>query len=432
MKLLRAALVSTFLCGLAGLPSAALEGNIAVTAAVNVPAQFAHILPRRPPVLPRLDQAVYGQPIRCHILLVKPALKDGRAAVRGSFTLIGPEGKNTELGTDLVLLDAKCGSGVFLSPCTIIITAEPGDPLGEYSIKGELRDLNDGSKTAVASSVFRLKEPKYPEQALTRKELSRLITFYYRDPKPHLVPAAFRTFLQWPEPAEVKGKKREERRNILAAFAELYRINPQLWDTLPAEAHRLSRREQHRNFAIVINAIGSDFEEKLRPRLPQPTIDELDRITAHNPLLFRQITKPWQLDVLWARFFVTGQPEPLRLLVGELGRKNLLTPVEAREFNHGKLNQEKSAGFLNYLIVAAVDWSIGANMTVHPLVRYYLEADLARGRITDPTAKIVVQRHLIRAEQQDAAAAARRKIIRGRTAPAPAEKIPKNPEEEKK
>lgn len=416
----------------AALPLSALEGSIVVTAQVNVPSQFAHILPRRPPLLTHVNQVVYGQPIRCHILLTKPALKEGHALVRGNFTLIGPNGKNTSLGKDSVLLDAKCGSGVFLSPFMIVISIKSGEPSGEYTVKGELHDLNDDSRIRVASRPFRLQEPEYPEKTLTRSELSRLITFYYRDPKPHLIPAAFHSFLQWPAPVEVKGKKREDRRNILAAFAELYRLNPQLWDTLPAEAQRLTRPDQYRNFAIVINAIGSDFEEKLRPRLSQPIIEELDRITARNPLLFRQVTKPWQLDVLWARFFVTGRPEPLRLLVRELERKNLLTPVEAREFNHGKLNSDKSTAFLNYLIVAAVDWSLGANMAVHPPVRFYLEADLARGRITDPTAKLVVQRQLIHAERQEAIAAARRKAMRKPTSSAPATPIPKTPEEEKR
>ena len=419
----------------AAFPLAALEGRIIVTAAVNVPDQFAHILPRRAPTLPRLDQAVYGQPVRCHILLTKPALKEGRAAVQGDFTLTDPNGKTISLGRDLQLLAGRCTTGVFLSPCSVVIIAEPGDPAGEYIVKGEIRDLNDGSRITVSSPVFHVKEANYPDRALTRSEISRLITFYYRDPKPHLVPAAFRSFLQWPEPVEVKGRKREDRRNFLAAFAELYRLNPQLWDTLPAEALRLTRPDQHRNFAIVINAIGSDFEEKLRPRLPKQTLDELDQVTARNPLLFQRVTKPWQLDVLWARFFVTGQPGPLRLLVRELGRKNLLTPVEAREFNHGKLNPEKTAGFINYLIVAAVDWSIGANMGIHPLVRFYLEADLARGKITDPTAKLVVQRHLLRVERQEAAAARKKQLPKtpASAPPKPSDTpIRKTPDEEKK
>ena len=139
----------------AALPLTALEGSIVVTAAVNVPAQFAHILPRRAPALPRLNQAVYGQPVRCHILLTKPALKEGRAAVYGDFTLTDPNGKTTSLGRDLELLTGRCTTGVFLSPCSIVIIAEPGDPAGEYIVKGEIHDRNDDSRIAVSSPVFR-------------------------------------------------------------------------------------------------------------------------------------------------------------------------------------------------------------------------------------------------------------------------------------
>ena len=73
----------------------------------------------------------------------------------------------------------------------------------------------------------------------------------------------------------------------------------------------------------------------------------------------------------------------------------MLTPDEFKaKKEKGGITPDDLPKLMNFLICVAANWSLSSNAKQHPLVRYYLEAMLARGEIKHPRSAALVEKML--------------------------------------
>ena len=390
---------------LAALPAVrALDGKLFFTLAPNVEDEFRHIMPHRPPHVSNVVRCVRRQPVTLVLLLRGPATgKDGAVRVEvESVETVDPGGKKKVLvrpEEHRVLLKGvrktpRDFAGVMLAPLFVTLIVEDGDPLGKYRFAMRIRDLGDGSELALAAEIAAVEQlPGAPEKPMTTGEMSKFITHYYRQPDPAKIPAAFAAFLRYDIKAS-GSKKHYDPLASLCAFAELYKLNPQLRPALAAGAAGYSTI--HKQYVAMILAQAGAEDSELAGA--DPELKQLfARFNGKKPLSFAKVVHPAQLDALWTTFFVTGRVEPIRRLVGELGKRtDVMTAAEVKKLGR-KPTREESAKVMNGLIGRMAEWSLASNAKQHRLAAYYLEAMLMRNMYPDREAAVKLGGMLINA-----------------------------------
>lgn len=383
------------------------EGRLCASLAVNIRDQFSNMLSSRPPFLPTVQKVLREQPFQLYLLLSAPAVKEGKADVSARITMRSPDGSIKELTGELPALRGKLSPGgkVYLAGLTVKQIFTGSDRSGIYRFSGTVTDRQDKSTFTLPEITVELADTPDTAPAADKyfkkiSDLGNFITFYYRDPQPGKILPALEFYFRNGE-----AIRRNNRSNtalpILAGFTELMMLNPQLWVPLARMSAGLNTRQRH-EMATIINAVGAVMEEKCRPYLDQETLALLGSRSGNNPLLFRSVSLPVHLDILWAKFFVTGASAPLRLIAAQLGRRNIVIPAEAATKGRNLSNEERE-GLKNYLLLSAADWSLTSNAFQHQLAANYLERMLAGRQISDHTSRILIQRALIQAERRRSA-----------------------------
>lgn len=384
--------------------SFALDGKLFFTSAPNVADEFAHIMPYRPPQIPNVTRCVRNQPVELILVVANPATgKGGEVLVEAeSIRVVDPTGKIKEFvgpgKPNIVLKGVKKTkrdfSGVMLSGLAMTMIAEDGDPLGKTRVTVRLRDKGDDSVKELTTEIELVETLSgAPEKPMTAEEMSKFITEYYQSPDPAKIPAAFAAFLRFDE--ENSGKKRAyDPLMWLCAFAELYKLNPQLRPALAKGATGYS--EIHKKYVAMILAEAGANDADLKDASPELKA-LFAKVKGKKPLSFEVVIHPAQLDALWTRFFVTGKVEPIRRLVGELRKRDkVMTLDEAKKLGR-KPNPEEMKKIMNWLVGRAAEWSLAANAKQHKLVAYYLEAMLLRQEFPGPDAAVKLGGMLINA-----------------------------------
>ena len=373
----------------------ALEGKLFFTLAPNVHDEFANIMPFRPPHIPIVGECVRHQPVELILVLRKPAVgPEGKVLVEiESITATEPDGKVKELvepGQPRVALqgvkkNARDVSGVMLSDFCMTMIVEDTDPLGRTRIRVKLRDRGDDSTLELAAEIEAVETLSgAPEKPMSAGEMSKFITGYYKKPDPAKIPAAFAAFLRFDE-ENVGRKKSYDPLMWLCGFAELYKLNPQLRPALAKNAAEYSA--VHKQYVALILAEAGAEDAELKAA--DPELKALfAKVKGKNPLSFREITSPAQLDALWVMFMVTGKVEPIRRLVGELRKRDGAMPLAEVKKLGRKPTPEEMKKIMLALIGGAADWSLASNAKQHKLVAYYLETMLIRKEYPGPEAAV--------------------------------------------
>ena len=383
----------------------ALQGKLMFTLAPNVPDQFVHIMPFRPPVIPFVGKCVRNQPVALHLVLANPASdKDGKVLVEiESIRIVDPQGKEKEFvgsGKPMVALQGvkktkRDFSGVLLAGIWSL-SAEDGDPLGKTRATVKLRDRGDGSTLECSAEIELVdKLPDASEKPMTDRELGAFLTNYYLKPAPGKIPAAFEAFLRF-DKKNCGVKKDYDPLMWLCGFSALYKLNPQLRPALIRGAEKYPA--VHKMYVAMILIEAGVPESELKDADPELKAN-FDKIKSEgkSPLAFAAVSSPSQLDALWAAFFATGGFEPIRRLVGELRkRENVMTLEEVKKLGR-KPDPAEMKKIANGLIGRAAEWSLVANARQHRLVAYYLEAMLLRKEYPDRAAAVKLGAILIKA-----------------------------------
>ena len=362
-------------------PTAAFDGKIVCTKAKNITDQWKGILPGRPPVTPMCLQVVRKEPFSVNVFFSKPNIKNGKVHVTGMLKMQNPAGKIT-FKTQLKpqVFSCKNANSVFLFPDYILVSFDPPDAIGKYVFTVNLKDENSG-KVFTAETAINLKEKNSLPSA--KKPLVSL-TNYYRNPAPQNILPAFKAFLKTLPAFKKKQGKNFNPLPGLSLFFFLLQENPQLHSDFAELINNLHKPEEQFMGVIILHELGDktfSLLSKKAQSLWNPRLGSTFQVT--------KVVAPWQLDVLWSQFFVTGKKAPLTKIVGEIKKmQGNISFNDYKKLKHPTIKDRKS--LMRFLNGMAASWSIGSNAKQHRLVAFYLEAMLRRKEIQDPFTKSMI------------------------------------------
>ncbi len=353
------------------------SAGIIPTRAVNIADQFTGILPARPPFFPKVSKVVCGEPFALEIIFIGAKVRNGAIELAGKLTMSDPKGKKTEIPLRRHMAKVSGDTaGVFLFPQSLKVIYEPQDPRGKCSFELELTDRN-AAKTVKASASVEYVEKVDPEPGAKAFEK---IANYYRKPCPEYIIPAFKEFL-----ANLPKQKAREKNNYnplpqLAFFYFLLKENPQCVPAFAGLFKTLHNEEKYLA-AVVLNYVSESSAKALNANQRNAIKKQLPA----NPFQFEKAVFPWQLDICWAEFFVRGTKAPLMKIVDAMSLANDSITIEQYK-KLAKPTPEDQRKLMNELTVMAAQWSLGSLVKKHPLIRFYVEAALVRGKVKDPIA----------------------------------------------
>jgi hypothetical protein len=296
-----------------------------------------------------------------------------------------PDGKiRFESNLKPQIFPCKSPKSVFLFAHYLGASFDPPDAIGEYVFTADIKDENSGDVTTATAKIQLQDKILLPPD---KKPLAAL-TNYYRNPAPQNILPGFKEFLKM-----LPGLKKKQGKNFnplssLALFFYLLQINPQLHPDFAKLVDGLQNPGEQLMGVIIMHELGKKafalLSEKARSRW-NPGFSGAFRIT--------DVKAPWQLDVLWSEFLVTGKKAPLQKIVGEVHKIQGNLSVEDYK-KLAKPAKKDRDSLIRFLTGMAAAWSLGSNAKQHRLVAFYLEAMLSRGEIKDPFTNVVIAKKL--------------------------------------
>jgi hypothetical protein len=363
----------------------ALEGKAICTKARNIQDQWSGILHNRPPVTPLCLRVVRLEPFYVNVFFLNPTIKDGKVHVSAKLKMQTPDGKiRFESNLKPQIFPCKSPKSVFLFAHYLGASFDPPDAIGEYVFTADIKDENSGDVTTATAKIQLQDKILLPPD---KKPLAAL-TNYYRNPAPQNILPGFKEFLKM-----LPGLKKKQGKNFnplssLALFFYLLQINPQLHPDFAKLVDGLQNPGEQLMGVIIMHELGKKafalLSEKARSRW-NPGFSGAFRIT--------DVKAPWQLDVLWSEFLVTGKKAPLQKIVGEVHKIQGNLSVEDYK-KLAKPAKKDRDSLIRFLTGMAAAWSLGSNAKQHRLVAFYLEAMLSRGEIKDPFTNVVIAKKL--------------------------------------
>lgn len=371
MKKLSLLMFSVLCC----LTAFAFDGNVLCTKAENVSDQWTGILPGRPPFIPSCQQVVKKEPFDIRVFFSNPSIKDGMVKVGAKLAIVDPSGK-VIYEKKLKNQEFKCqnSKSVFLFSDYIGMSFDPPDKFGKYTYNVELQDLNSGKAAKTMTSI----ELKDKTSLKVSDNLQKAITDFYHKPDAQNIIPSFLWFVD-----QIPDMKKKQKRNfnplsMAAAYYFMLRRNPQL----------------HAEFAKTVNGLkGSDalkcgviIQHELGPKAFE-LLSEKNRGLWDNRMAgifnIKEPQAPWQLDVLWSEFLITGKKAPLVKIVNAIGKMDNNLSIESYKAKK-QPSKEDRASLMRYLTGMSALWSVGSNAKQHRLAGFYLEGMLCRNEIKDP------------------------------------------------
>jgi len=377
---------------------AAFEGKIFCTKAQNIQDQWIGILPGRPPTIPLCAQVVRQEPLGVNIMFLNPTIKDGKINVTGKLKVQTPAGK-TLMEAPLQPQTPPCrdNRAVFMFPDSAVMCFEPQDAVGTYVFSAELKDENSGVTSTARASV------KLEEKISTPPDKTPFaaIENYYKNPAPQNILPAFKEFLGAVPAMKQKQGDDFNPLSCLAMFVYLLQANPQVQGDFARLVNSLKNPEEQSFGAVILHELGDWPFALLSPEAQTYWKPQLAGVFQ-----VAKVTTPWQLDVLWSEFFVTGKRAPLEKIVAEIKlMEGNLSPE-----NYKKLTtptQQDQESLMRYMNGYAAAWSVASNTKQHPLVAFYLEAMLNRKEIQDQLTREMIAKAIENINNQQAPAPAK-------------------------
>ncbi len=390
---MRKLLLTAMLMSIAG-AVLAIDGNIICSKTRNIQDQWTGILPGRPPMIPICTQVVKAEPFTVNVFFVNPVVKDGKVKVSGKLTMYAPDG-SSKFSTSLKVLEFQCDNPkqVFLFPDFLMVSFDPPDAFGSYSFKAEIKDELDNTDKTTEAKVL-LKErcdlPVAPQPL-------KAMTNYYAAPGPQNIIPAFKEFLaQVPELKEKQGRNFNPL-SMLALFHYALAYNPQLWPEF-IDCLKTLDGENQKMAILTVSSLGPEFN-KLLP-------DDFKKQLAKFTFQIEKPSVPWNLDVLWSEFLVTGQKAPLMKIAEATILLNGGLTIEKFKEIQNPTDADRQA-LMSNITGRAAAWSLASNVKQHQLVAYYLECALARNEFKAPFVMMSIGKILSEAPQPNQAPASK-------------------------
>jgi len=347
------------------------------TRAVNIGDQFEGILPNRPSFFPIVSKVACGEPFRVEVTFMGAQIKNGEMQVKGNIVIADPNGKKNEIPLECRISKVSGDTtGVFLLPKTLQVYFEPNDPKGKHTFDLELTDCCSGKMAKASASV------EYGEKAVAApgENAFAKIQSYYLSQQPEYILPAFQEYLK-----NLPKQKAKEKANFnplpqLAFFVFLLQENPQLVSDFAAGTKTLNGEEKFMA-DVVLNFVSEDAAKYL-------TSEEraaVQKRFAESPFRIEKVMHPAQLDICWAEFLVRATRPPVMKIVQSMSLASDSIPLD--QFKKiPKPTQEEKRKLLNSLTVMAAHWSMTSLAKRHSLIRFYVEAALARKEVKSPIA----------------------------------------------
>ncbi len=192
-------------------------------------------------------------------------------------------------------------------------------------------------------------------------EFNRWITHYYLAPEPQRISNALRFYCN-----STLFEKESTRGPMAVFFASIFRNNPAAM-TGVYEDISLHGSEKQRIFALnclwlVHNAAGEVLLQRARQEWTSKFARKiLQEMKGKEPgeLFDRPIRDPVQLDMLWARFSATGDPDVVQKILSYIPLK-------------------EKASALDVLLEGTLTWSLARNAQQHPVVYEICKEELMK------------------------------------------------------
>ena len=361
----------------AGINLFAFDAKIVITRALNIEDQFMHILPQRPPFFPILAKIEPQTPFKVYFLALHPELKNNQASISGKVAFVRPDGKKNELALKPVKFNVSGDkAGVLLLPGAIrgIMDRPPKDPFGKYTVQLELKNDHSG-KIIKTSSVFEYVEKIEPDK---KTDVLNKLTNYYRAPEPEYILPGFEALIKKQPEQKKKEKKNYNPLPQMALFYHLLKNNPQYVEPFAD---------------MVINKMGTDgrnlgatilyfLSPETAAMLPEQFKKHCQKYFKNNPFEVKNPTVPYQLDILWSEFFVTGKKAPLMKIINSTALfANAINVNDFKKIKNPTIQDKRK--LFNGLTAFSAVWSIGSLAKQHTLINFYLEAALVRKELKD-------------------------------------------------
>ena len=372
---------------------AAWEPFLALTLQRNMTDQVQYVMPERPLNITSVYRVETGQPFHIETAFILKEKAAKKISFTGSLKLIAPDGKVSEIFSNRDCGWVKAGDGgIFIAPFQVIVSFEKSDKKGKYRIELTMKD--DSGNAKVTSREIEFVDSCVDRTPMDEKGFNRFLNFYYRDPQPGRIFAAWDYYLTT---AVVKQKEKEGRNfnpsAVLLGFCEILKVNPQYHDEFAAMS-RQAAVENHAYYAFIFAGLGKDFLKKYAGVINPDILTLVKRLDGADPFALKEITQAYQLDMLWIKFMVTGEFEPIRLLCKELRKRPVMSLEDAKKrHDSGKeLTAEERVKLNNQLLQFAAVWSLQSNLQQgHILAAFYMETILARKLYTDNQEAVLIK-----------------------------------------
>ncbi|MBR7121808.1 MAG: hypothetical protein IKC94_06160 [Lentisphaeria bacterium] len=367
-------------------PVAAYEMQLIPVLQVNTGDQVDNVLPKYGIAITSLVEKVGRfQPFQIEIPLIIEERLARPLTIRATLTITGPDGRKDNGFENIVLFELPAGAqGIFFPEIRVSSHFSAADKIGVHRFE---LIYSDGSQEKCAAFEIELADTVSDLSDMDEQEFSALMSWYYRNPKPHRLLIALTTYIEYIEPALIRrdGRERFNPRAAYKWFAEVFKLNPQFYGDLAQLSHSVP--EQSRLLIAVIFAACeretvAGLQDKIHPEVLRLANDPEVQIMLDTAT----VSEVWHLDMLMAEFMATGRFAPVLQIAGQLQQREKITLEELKERPGGidGLSADERQLLKNGLIGQCAAWMLRSNIQQgHTLLAYYLETILHRKQYAD-------------------------------------------------
>ncbi len=308
---------------------------------------------------------------------------DSMATIKMDLKVTSPSGKEYFSGKDLNALDRKIHNSSFvqLSSTNLRACFEEDDEPGIYTMTVTLHDINTNSSQELSTSITLTDFKRVEFLMADRDEVQHWLQKYYKDPNPLLAMEAF-LFISNQELTQSAYYP------FFSFFIEVFENNTFLIPEL-LKIYETQPFEVRMNFLNLLHYIGYDDPGFYSSLLPNEHEYAEYLKTYPNHFTDTEITSPSHLDILWGKFFSSGNYEPILRLVKSLEYSEFLPYLE--DTDRSDKSEETAQRIGKAIIYKAAKWSLDSNYGQHRLVEDYCRYILVNEELSESVKKDLLE-----------------------------------------